>query len=243
MILIWKKGNIYAKVYMLYTPLLMFLTIWNPIIGRIIAENITKVPSYWRVFWLIPAGPSIIYAIILLMEKAKKNSLRGIILVIGIALIIAPGQWMFSYNNGFVMAENAEKLPSEVIIFGNRILDENDNAILLGCDDFASTIRQKFTGIELIYSRYQYVLDLFQYRGEEEQASDRIQMMNFVNGNSEDYNIIEDLLEKYDVNYIVISTNLEGEKKYLLSLEKWKIKDVSEKYILLEKRRVINYER
>ena len=165
-LIIFIIGTKTARAFFVYTPLLMFLTIWNPTVGKIVAETVTKAPSYWRVFWLIPVGPAICYATVLLWNKTRGRINKGIILVIGVLALCVPGTWMFTEENHFVMANNVEKIPNEVKEFGEQIVALGDRPIVLGCGDFSTTLRQKYTDIELIASREQYIYDLFLYRGE-----------------------------------------------------------------------------
>lgn len=232
-IVILISGTMAAKIYMVFTPMAMALTIWNPYLGRLVAENITKVPSYWRVFWLIPAGISICYAIVLLYDKIKIVKIRYLILIAGLAAVIIPGKWMFSKENLFIAAENTEKLPVETVTFGASILKENRHPVVLGCEDFATTLRQKYCNIELIYSRYQYILDLFYYRNKEEEANERIEMKLFADGEKEDFQGIDAILQKYDVDYIILKANAEKETEYLLNAG-WSICEETDNYILLQ---------
>ena len=82
----------------------------------------------------------------------------------------------------FINAENKERIPQEVLEFGEIIAQNESKQIVLANDKAATTLRQEFNEIELIFSRYQYILDLVMYRGEQEEANERISMMEFVNG-------------------------------------------------------------
>ena len=228
-------GNRLEKIYIIYTPLAMTLGIWNPWLGRVVAEKITMTPSYWRVFWLIPVGQGITIALIILYERVRKRKfVRYLYLAAAILLCIAPGRWMFSQENGFIVSNNVEKMPDEAVTFGKLILSENPRAKVLGCDAFSTTLRQKYTDVELIFSRYQYILDLFQYRGEEEQAADRIYLMNIVNGVEQNLSGVSELLAKYQVDYVILRIDNENLSGYL-SQGGWQIREESEQYLLYGK--------
>lgn len=157
-ILILKFGSLCAKIYMVYTPLSMFIIVWNPILGKYIAEIVRMVPTYWRTFWLLPVGTSLCYVCIMGVEKCKEAAWKkAIVVAIGILVLAVPGKWMFSQKNNFIKAENIERLPTEVLSFGAKILQGNQQAVVLGCYDFSTTMRQKYVDIELIYSRDMYV--------------------------------------------------------------------------------------
>lgn len=232
LILLW--GNVSAKLYMVFSPLAMALSIWNPYLGRLVAENVTKVPSYWRVFWLLPVGISLSYVIVLIHQKIQqKKFISYIVLLLGFLAVSFPGKWMFSQANGFLVAKNAEKLPEEVISFGESIIEEKEYPIVLGCDDFSTTLRQKFTQIELISSRYQYILDLFYYRNEETEANERIQMMLFANGSLDNFEGIETVLNKYQVDYIILKSDAIKEIEFLTEMG-WVTCKNSSNYVMLE---------
>ncbi len=233
-VILW-LGSRGAKLYLVWTPLLLALTVWNPIIGRKIAETVTKVPSYWRVFWLIPAGPALSYSVIRLAERfGRRKWCCAAILLIGSMTLILPGTWMFSSENGFVRTENTERIPEELLTISDIMLEENSHPIVLGCDLYATTVRQKYTEIELVVSRFQYILDLFQYRGEVVEASDRISLMEFANGMEKDFSVIEAVLELHDVSYVVLEQTSQQAKEHLIDSGKWKIRYQGEQYTLFE---------
>lgn len=233
-LILW-KGSKEAKIYSVITPLLLLSFVWNPVMGRFVAEKITKVPSYWRVFWLLPVGETLAYVICLEYDLCKKNTYRYICIFLGIICLCMPGKWMFSSSNGFSIAQNDERISKDVVKFGKEIVSDNNSSIVLGGDDFSTTLRQKYVNIELVYSRYQYILDLFLYRGEEQQATDRSKMMDFANGNLNNYNDIERLLDSYAVDYVILSVRQEKEKEYLINTNKWCIKECSEDNILMQR--------
>ena len=233
-IILW-KGNRPSKVYAIFLPLALFLGIWNPLTGAFIARSVTKVPSYWRVFWLLPLAPSMACAGCL-MEEEYRSSLRlRILSILATCLaLILPGKWMFSSSNGFLTAKNAERLPEETLLLGQEMVSETSQPVVLACDALATTLRQKYLDLSLVYSRPQYILDLFQYRGEETQAAERRQLMEFSNGRLTDFQGITDLLDYYQVDYILLSRQEEEETAYLLDSGQWGLRDSQGSYVLLQ---------
>lgn len=228
-------GNRREKIYILYTPLALLAGIWNPWLGRLVAEKITMTPSYWRVFWLIPAGQGLAIALLILYEKVtRKRPARCLYLAAACLLCALPGRWMFSGENGFIASNNVEKLPDEAVTFGGMIAEEAPGARVLGCEAFATTLRQKYTELELTYSRYQYILDLFAYRGEMEQAADRTYLMHVVNGTEQDLSRASELLAAYEVDYVILQNENEDFSRYL-EQNGWEIREESEQYSLYQK--------
>ncbi|MBL1226714.1 DUF6077 domain-containing protein [Enterococcus sp. BWR-S5] len=221
-------GNRQAKTAFVFTPVVLFAGVWNPIAGKVVAETLTKVPSYWRVFWLIPVGLAISYAMIILSDRFKY---QGIGVLVGCVLMIVPGTWMFSEENHFFMAENIERLPQEVMLFGPQAIAEKERPVILSSDALSTTFRQKYEQVELIYSRYQYILDLFTYRGQADEGAERLQLMRFSNGQIEEEAQIANLLEKYSVDYVIVKKEYENSCQ-LVESNQWRVMDESDEYIM-----------
>ncbi|MBP1045965.1 hypothetical protein I6N96_06700 [Enterococcus sp. BWM-S5] len=219
-------GNARAKISFVFTPLVLLVGIWNPITGKIVAETLTKAPSYWRVFWLIPVGFAISYVLILLSSRFKYSAI-GILL--SCIVIAVPGTWMFSEENNFVRAVNVERLPEEVMTFGSKVLEENQQPVVLASEELSTTLRQKYSQIELIYSRYQYLLDLFAYRGKVEEATERAELMDFTNGRIDDEERIIELIGKYPIDYIILKKEYTNSNQLVERLG-WIVLDESDEY-------------
>lgn len=230
--ILW-KGDIIGKVYFVFTPILLLLVVWNPWLGKYVAEKVTMVPSYWRVFWLIPVGASVSYGIILLADKVKNSCSRVLALLIGTLLLIIPGKWMFTWNNWFVPTNNVQKVPDEVMNFKGSYLENANYPVVLGCDAFSTTLRQVTTNVELIYSRQQYILDLFLYRGEEQSAEDRSILMKFANNQLDDFSRVAELLGEYNVKYVIIKEDQQS-MDYLQE-HGWETLDKDGEYVIWEK--------
>ena len=203
-IIIIKKGNIEQKVYLIYAPILMFIFIWNPISGKIVAENITKVATFWRVYWLIPVAQGIIVGMILLIENIKNKYAKYTFVLATMLIICFCGKWLISYENGFILANNIEKLPDETIRFGSIISNYGAEKSVIAMEGINSTLRQKYNNIKLLFSRSEYVLDLIAYRGNTEGANERVKLQNIIDGNEKDTSDFEELLTKYDIGWIII---------------------------------------
>lgn len=227
-IIVLAIGNARAKIAFVFTPLLLFVGVWNPIAGKVVAETLTKVPSYWRVFWLVPVGLAISYAVIAVSDRFK---FRAIGILAGCLLIIVPGTWMFSKENHFVRAENVERLPKEVMRFGPQAIDQKDRPVILSSNDLSTTFRQKYEQIELVFSRHQYILDLFSYRGQEEEGAERTQLMSFSNGHIEDEGKIAELLGKYAIDYVILKRDYANSCQLVERLN-WVVMDESDDYIM-----------
>ena len=211
----------------------MLIFIWNPITGKFVAENITKVSTYWRVFWLIPFSYGIITAILLILDKIKNLKLKYAFVCACIVVICLTGKWIVSADNSFRKVENVYKLPQDAIAFGQIISQDENNRTLVAKNGINTTIRQKYSNIKLIFSRYQYMLDLLQYRGKEEEAQERIDLQDIIDGNEEKINLLQNLLEKYRVGWIIIDKDKNNIINEILNLE-YKIVETSDESYLLK---------
>ena len=209
-ILIIKKGTIEQKAYLIYAPLLMFIFVWNPISGKVVAENVTKVATFWRVYWLIPVAQGIIVGMLLLLDIIKNKYAKYSFVFVSILVICLCGKWLISYKNGYILTNNIEKLPNETIRFGNIISNYNVDKSVIAMEGVNTTLRQKYNNVKLLFSRNQYVLDLIAYRGNTESANERIKLQNIIDGNDNDFSSLNELLTKYDVGWIIMKdTNQE----------------------------------
>ena len=204
-------GELKGKILCIYTPLLMLFVLWNPVMGALIAENLTMTPSYWRVFWLIPIDFAIAYCVVLFYEKRY----IAVSIALGVSIIVC-GKFMFTKNNNFIKAENMERIPEEVIVLGEIIASYGDGQVVLANDMASTTLRQEYNEIELIFSRAGYILDLFRYRGDKQGSDDRFILSYFVNSDSEfNSSQIIELLDKYHTKWIVIKGDKQAQIEFL----------------------------
>ena len=215
----YKYGSDEERVSLYIFSLLMLIFVWNPISGKIVAENITKVSTFWRVYWLFPFSYAISASFIHILDKLNNKIVKYTALTFFILLIILPGKWLISKENNFIVATNIYRLPDDVVKIGDYISKENEKGIMLATDEVSTTIRQLYTNVELICSRIQYVLDLIYYRGKQDDAEKRIEMQNIIDGNSEKIDMLEEYLNEYDVKWIVVKKDREEVIKYLNSIE------------------------
>jgi hypothetical protein len=212
------RGDVKGKILCVYTPILLFVGVWNPLVAPLVAKHLTMVPSYWRLFWLLPVDFTIGYCLVYMTNMVKHVCWRRIIFAGMIIVMIFPGKFMFTQNNSFIRAENEERIPSEVLFLGKEIIaDAERKQVVLANEMSATTLRQELDDIELVYSRYQYILDLIMYRDKQEEAAERIALMEFVNGTNStlDYSYVAGLLFQYKVDWILIDDSQETSIRFL----------------------------
>lgn len=228
-VFLWFRSNEMLRLYFIITPLILFLLVWNPLCGNFIAQTVTKTPSYWRVFWLIPASPALVCTVILIV--ARFHSRRWLSLFLGILVLVLPGKFMFTQENGFILSENVQKVPSEVLTFQQTLFANSSTPLVLGNYDFSTTLRQVYPQIQLVVSRDQYILDLFAYRGRQQEADERMLLIQFANGSDVDPAEALRILSRYGVDFVVLAQN----NPYLnyLQANGWFPAQQSESHVLL----------
>lgn len=195
------KGDKKAKSYFVLVPAFAFVFLLNPVSGSFVAANITKTPSYWRVYWILPLVAGLSYGAVLLLSAIKK---RQIIVIASIFLCIAfclPGKFMFTGENGFFPKPNTEGINPDNIYFGENI---EDGAVILAPFGICTEIRQVYPGIKVLYSRNNYMADLYEYRGRTVEHGEIQALYYYVNHQIREDIDMGTLLNKYRVDYIAI---------------------------------------
>jgi len=135
---------------LVYPSILAGVLIINPVLYRYVWSKVFDY-AYWRAFWMLPILPVIATAIVTLMGKCRKGSLK-ILTVIGcVALCALTGT--FIYKDRFVFRQNYYKIPTASVDVANALLalDREPRAVVdhsLFC-----YIRQYSPDIHLLYGR------------------------------------------------------------------------------------------
>lgn len=150
---------------------------------------------------------------------------------LGILVLVLPGKFMFTQENGFILSENVQKVPSEVLTFQQTLFANSSTPLVLGNYDFSTTLRQVYPQIQLVVSRDQYILDLFAYRGRQQEADERMLLIQFANGSDVDPAEALRILSRYGVDFVVLAQN----NPYLnyLQANGWFPAQQSESHVLL----------
>lgn len=234
----YKKGSDEERIALYIFSFMMLIFVWNPISGKIIAENITKVSTFWRVYWLIPFSYAIVANFIHLLDMLEgKRKIKAIVTILFVFLIAFPGKWLVSKENNFVNATNLYKVPEDTLKIVKYLENKNEyKPLMLASDDISTTIRQVYTNVELIFSREQYVLDLVYYRGMQEDAGHRNELQKIIRGEVDDYSNLEYLLNDcYNIKYVVIEKDKDYIMDYFYDLG-YEVREIElDKHILLER--------
>lgn len=206
-IIILILGKKEDRQFFVVIPIINALTIWNPLLIDFIAKYLTSSVTVWRVMWLLPIETSIAYALVLLVRKTKKMQLKILGILVGIAILILCGKFVYTKENGFALPENWEKIPQFVVEHTNYILEksENDNKIMVmapGEPLHSCTMRQLSSKIELLYSRIMYFDDLIT----KEEIAKRAELYNIYQLEIPTYSQEEfnEKIKEFEIDWIII---------------------------------------
>lgn len=234
-VLILFRGNRREKYYFIYVPAIILVLILNPWTGKLIAEHIVGIPTFWRLFWLIPIPTGIACASVLLVSEMREGWRQWAGFLLCALLIIFCGRYMFTAENGFTRTENSERLPVATLELGRLTGDgDGENAMVLAEDLMASTLRQAYASPELVYSRNLYLQDIFFNRGLVEEGNDVTYLKDAVNGNLPDSMQLIPLLDKYQVTDVLTRSDNQAMID-ILTANNWYLAGSIESYSLYKK--------
>ena len=207
------KGNKRARKYFLLVPIIYSLTIYNPLFTNIVIKYFTGSEVFWRLFWLLPVEFSIVYSFVLIITLMSKKIYKLLVLIVEIALLVIMGKFAYSEENGFVKAENSNKIPETIIAQTQYILDKQNEtnpqeiATVMALPEplHSATMRQMTSKINIFWSRDHYMNELFSREEVEEMEKIRSIYRNQVPSISQiEFNEIRN---KYKVNWIIVLYN------------------------------------
>ena len=117
-------GKRIPKIFLIGSTLGLFLSFLNPLFCKIVAQKITGVDVYWRLYWIVPLYYAISYSAVELLLLVKRKYLRYIELVLMIFIIGKSGYFIYQ-DPYFYEHKNLYKLPNEVINIVDTILDDS----------------------------------------------------------------------------------------------------------------------
>ncbi|MCI8402370.1 MAG: YfhO family protein [Lachnospiraceae bacterium] len=97
-----------------YFIILLFLTVFNPLISAKVVEKLNMSFEFYRFIWILPISVVIAYSLtFVLFDKERKAWIRYGFLCACLLLILFPGKTILA--KGLEQAENLYKIPKEVI--------------------------------------------------------------------------------------------------------------------------------
>ena len=122
----------------------IFYAAWNKINGY----------AYWRALWILPVVPVCAMIPAEITEKGIGGWKRILCFITILALIILSGQFMYANKHTtFQKADNADKLPNDVVLVGNYLLELEEEPRIVADAKISVYIRQYSAKIKTMYTR------------------------------------------------------------------------------------------
>lgn len=149
-IFMYKDQDYYQKLIFIFSPALLLIFVWNPLIAPFIAYNITSIFTYWRVYWLFPLGMGIAFSLEKLYHRQKKSYFYSSLTIILVFNLLA----RLNIYNDLEQPQNLYKLPQEHVDIAQFLEKSNiTNLYVLAPEEVNISIRQISSEITLFWSR------------------------------------------------------------------------------------------
>lgn len=152
---------------------------------------------------MLPIEFTISYCIVQILKKIKNDKIKAVISIISIAILIIPGKFVYSFN----FTDNLENIPRFILNQTNYILEydkDKDEIVILAPPEplHSCAMRQLSSKIKLICSRDAYIGKLKNEIAISERSNLQQIYNNIYKYDTEDFN---DLIEKYNIDWIIVS--------------------------------------
>lgn len=151
-----RESRRYGRPLLIYTAAFLVL-FFCPVSAKILMEYCLEDAVYWRMLWLLPVPMGIAYAGTVLAGRLKKTWMRALCLTaLSAAVILGGNDVYFGPDGRYEAAENAGKIPSEVIELCNVILadSETEEAGAVVPDILNAYVRTAAPQIRQAYGRW-----------------------------------------------------------------------------------------
>lgn len=138
------KGKLYEKLILVGMPVVVVLTLLNPLFIDFVSTKITGVNVYWRLYWLIPFFIVISIGIVMIINCIGIRHKCLVTIIFSIKIYIL-GDNIFSNQYLFAAHVNSYKLPDIALNSVNYILDDSkykNKIMVMYPDDLSAKVRQ-----------------------------------------------------------------------------------------------------
>lgn len=147
-----KENDKRLKYMFIYFPLISLFITLNPIFNKIVG-GVFNDEVYWRLFWILPIGITISYAIVKILNGLDTKKEKIIVSISILIIIMVSGKFIYTEEN-FIKVGNLYKIPDESVLVAQLIAsDEGEYKKALVSENLVSHIRQIESCIMLAYSR------------------------------------------------------------------------------------------
>ena len=142
------------RILFVYTPIILFLLIFNPLFARLFAWVLGS-ETYFRLFWLLPYLMVLPYTVVLIAEQRKGWKPVLVVALTG-GLIAVSGKLVYS-NPLYSRAENIYHVPSCVVDISDAIEVPGREVMALFPKELVLYVRQYSPLVCMPYGREIYM--------------------------------------------------------------------------------------
>lgn len=142
------------RCYLFWYPFCTLVFIFCPVIILVMSFTIHETDTYWRMFWMYPAGMILAYCGTKLVVQVKGRWKQGVVLISTMVILMLAGEYVGQGDN-YTRVHNPYKLPDEVVEIG-EILDGLENVYAVGPEEVVCIIRLYSADIHTLYGRNLY---------------------------------------------------------------------------------------
>ena len=145
------------RILFVYTPVILFLLIFNPLFARIY-ERLLESETYFRLFWLLPYLLVLPYTAVLIMEQVKGWK-SALVVVLAVGLVAVSGKPVYS-NPLYSRAENIYHVPDCVVDICDAIEVPGREVMALFPEELVLYVRQYSPVVCMPYGREIFMGDM-----------------------------------------------------------------------------------
>jgi hypothetical protein len=193
------------RLLFVYFPLLLFLTVWNPIFAPYIAKYITSFITYWRVYWFLFIGPGISLAVVYLVQSKRWKlfvALTGFLIMS-----------LFTMGKTFIYADpllyhpqSTQKISkNHLSVVKFLVRDHPYPSLVLAPEELAISIPQVTTSIRLFWSKSDYLQDFLYRENQRREYNRRLHLAMIYNpGNDMPPEMIRSEVDAFNIDLVVV---------------------------------------
>lgn len=147
-----KEKDKKLRCLFLYFPIVVYAVILNPFFNKIVGKIFTS-SVYWRMYWILPIGITLAYAIIKFVVEQKENAQKVVVAISLVTIVIVSGKFVYGHGN-FEKVGNLYKLPDDAVLVAQLIeVDDTEYKKALVPENLTPYIRQVTSKVDLAYRR------------------------------------------------------------------------------------------
>ena len=114
-----------GRVFVAYT-LILFLTVYNPLLVKYVIPKLNFEAVYYRFFWLLPVAAGLAYYCVRLVLAVSNKVLKGILVILMVLVLVCTGTPLKSVMAVENLPENAYKVPDDLIFACEMIHQDSE---------------------------------------------------------------------------------------------------------------------